>query len=389
VVILSAVRTPVGAFQSSLASVPATQLGATAVSAALSRASLSGADVDEVFLGNVNSANLGQCPATQAAAHGGIPFSVPSTTVNKVCSSGLKAVVMSAQSIQTKTNRVCVAGGFESMSNVPYYLPKARTGYGLGHGEVVDGLIKDGLWDAFDNHHMGMAAEQCAIEYSLSRQMQDEFALESYRRAQFAQANGLFKDEITPVIITGKKGDKKEVTDDEEPAKLIKDKVSGLRGAFKKDGTVTAANASKLNDGASALVVASGDWARSRGLKAVARIIGYADAQKRPVDFTTAPSLVIPRALASAGIDIGAVDFFEINEAFSAVALANIQILNLDPAKVNVHGGAVALGHPLGSSGSRILVTLIHILKQRKGRIGVAAICNGGGGATAVVVEAL
>ena len=359
------------------------------MSAALSRASVSGADIDEVFLGNVNSANLGQCPATQAAAHGGVPFSVPSTTVNKVCSSGLKSVVMSAQSIQTKTNRVCVAGGFESMSNVPYYLPKARSGYGLGHGELVDGLLKDGLWDAFDHHHMGMAAEQCAIEYSLSRQMQDEFAIESYRRAQLAQTSGLFTEEIVPVMITGKKGDKHEVASDEEPAKLIKEKVAGLRGAFKKDGTVTAANASKLNDGASALVVASGDWARSRSLTPLARIIGYADAQKRPVDFTTAPSLVIPRALASAGIDIGAVDFFEINEAFSAVALANIQILNLDPAKVNVHGGAVALGHALGSSGSRILVTLIHILKHRKGRIGVAAICNGGGGATAVVIESL
>jgi acetyl-CoA C-acetyltransferase len=390
VVILSAVRTPIGSFNGSLAALSATQLGGAAVKEALKRSGVKNEEVDEVLLGNVVGAGGGQAPARQAAIKAGLPWSVPCTTVNKVCSSGMKTIMFAAQSILTGDNRVVVTGGFESMTNVPYYLLKARSGYGLGNGELVDGVIKDGLWDAFDNHHMGMCAEACAEEYKISREAQDAYCLEAYRRAQTAWKSGLFTEEVVPISVPQKKGDAKIIKEDEEPSKLQADKVPSLKSAFKpKGGTVTAANASKLNDGASALIVADGEWARSRGLKPIARILGYADAERLPIEFPTAPALAIPKALKHAGIDAKQVDYWEINEAFSVVALANAKILGLDINKVNVNGGGVSLGHPIGSSGARIVTTLIHILKQKNAKIGVAGICNGGGGASSVVIERL
>lgn len=386
VVILSAARTPIGAIQGSLSSLTGTQLGTHAVKAALARAKLEGKDVDEVLLGNVVSAGSGQAPATQVAFRSGIPFNVPSTTINKVCASGMKAVMFGAQSISLGDNKVVVAGGFESMSQVPYYLPKARTGLVLGHGVVEDGIIKDGLWDAFDNHHMGNAAEACARNQSFTREQQDAYALETFRRARDAQKNGLFNDEIVPVTFSTKKGEVT-VSEDEGPGKLRADKVPTLKPAFDKQGTVTAANSSSLNDGACALVLASEAWAKERGLQPLARILGYADAQQRPIDFTTAPALAIPKSLEKAGLNIADMDAIEINEAFSVVALANIKLLNLDASKVNVNGGAVALGHPIGCSGARIIATLLNVLKQKNGKYGVASICNGGGGASSIVVE--
>jgi acetyl-CoA C-acetyltransferase len=386
VYILSAVRTPIGSFGGTLSSLSATQLGALAIRAAVERSGVNSASIQEVFMGNVLQANLGQAPATQAAKYAGLP-DLPATTVNKVCASGMKAVMFAAQGIALGDIDIAVAGGMESMSNVPFYLDKARNGYKLGHGQLTDGLVKDGLWDVYNDFHMGSAAEMCACKYDISREDQDKFAIESYRRSQQAQADGSFNDEIIPIEITGKKGDKTIVSIDEEPATVNFDKIPVLKPVFKTDGTVTAANASTLNDGAAAFVLISGDKMRELGLTPLAKIIAYADAQQAPEEFTTAPAQAIPLALKKAGLNISEIDYFEINEAFSVVSLANNQLLNLDPSRVNKKGGAVSLGHPLGASGARILVTLIHTLIQDSTKIGVAGICNGGGGASAMVIE--
>lgn len=388
VYIISAVRTPIGSFGGALATVSATKLGATAIKAAVEKAGIKPSDVQEVFMGNVLSANLGQAPATQAAKFAGLP-DVPTTTINKVCASGTKAIMFGAQSIALGLNDIVVAGGMESMSNVPYYLDKARTGYRLGDGQITDGLVKDGLWDVYNNYHMGSAAELCATDCNISREEQDAYAIESYKRTQAAQAAGKFNDEIAPVEITDRKGEVTLFNTDEEPAMVKFDKIPSLKPVFKKEGTVTAANASTLNDGAAALVLMSKEKAEELGLKPIGKILGYGDAQQAPEWFTTAPAKAIPRALKNAGIDANEVDFYEINEAFSVVSLANNKELNLDAAKVNVNGGAVSLGHPLGASGARIVVTLLNVLHQNGGKIGVAGICNGGGGASAIVVENL
>lgn len=385
VYIVSAVRTPMGSFGGALASLSAPKLGAIAIKEAVKRAGINADQVQEVYMGNVLQANVGQAPATQAAKFAGLP-DVPTTTINKVCASGMKAVMLAAQSIQLGDNDIVVAGGMESMSNVPFYLDKARTGYKLGNQVVTDGLIKDGLWDVYNDYHMGSAAELCASECNISREDQDAFAIESYQRSQAAYEKGLFKNEIVPVEIEGRSG-VTFVAEDEEYKAVKFDKIPSLKPVFKKDGTVTAANASTLNDGASALVLMSKEKADALGIKPLAIIKGFADAQQAPEWFTTAPSKAIPRAIAHAKISASDVDYFEINEAFSVVSLANNQELKLDPNKVNVNGGAVSLGHPLGSSGSRIIVTLINVLEQNNGKIGVAGICNGGGGASAIVIE--
>ena len=388
VYIVSATRTPIGSFGGSLASFSATQLGALAIKSAVEKSGLSPAQIQEVYMGNVMSANLGQAPATQAAIFAGLPY-LPATTVNKVCASGMKAIMLAAQSIALGQNDIVVAGGMESMSNVPYYLDKARNGYRLGNGQIIDGLVKDGLWDVYNDYHMGSAAELCAEECHISREDQDAYAIESYQRAQKAQAEGKFKTEITPVELKDKKGDVTLFADDEEPKAVKFDKIPTLKPVFKKDGTVTAANASTLNDGAAALVLMSKDKADELGVKPLARIVSYADAQQAPEWFTTAPSKAIPLALHHAGLSSSQIDYFEINEAFSVVSIANNQNMNLDPAKVNVNGGAVSLGHPLGASGARIIVTLLHVLQQNGGKFGAAGICNGGGGASAMVIENL
>jgi acetyl-CoA C-acetyltransferase len=388
VVIVAATRTPIGSFGGSLAAISATQLGAQAIKAAVEKAGLKPDQIQEVYMGNVMSANLGQAPATQAAIFAGLPY-LPATTVNKVCASGMKAIMLAAQSIAIGQNDIVVAGGMESMSNVPYYLDKARNGYRLGNGQITDGLVKDGLWDVYNDYHMGSAAELCAVDCNISREQQDAFAIESYNRAQKAQSEDKFKEEITPVELKDKKGDVTLFTEDEEPKAVKFEKIPSLKPVFKKDGTVTAANASTLNDGAAALVLMSREKAEALGIKPLARIVSYADAQQAPEWFTTAPSKAIPLALHRAGLQSEQIDFFEINEAFSVVALANNQLLKLDAAKVNVNGGAVALGHPLGASGARIIVTLIHVLQQNNGKYGAAGICNGGGGASAMVIENL
>lgn len=388
VYIISAVRTPIGSFGGSLSSLSASQLGAAAIKAAVERAGIDPGQVQEVFMGNVLTANVGQAPATQAAKFAGLP-DVPSTTINKVCASGTKALMFAAQSIALGENDIVIAGGMESMSNVPYYLDKARNGYRLGDGQIIDGLVKDGLWDVYNNYHMGAAAELCAAECHISREDQDAYAIESYKRSQNAQKDGKFKNEIIPVEIKDRKGEITLIENDEEVNAVKFEKIPSLKAVFKKDGTVTAANASTLNDGAAALVLMSKAKANELGLKPLAKILSYADAQQAPEWFTTAPSKAIPRALERAGIKAADVDYYEINEAFSVVALANNQILELDPARVNVNGGAVSMGHPLGASGARIIVTLLNVLKQNGGKIGVAGICNGGGGASAMVIENL
>jgi acetyl-CoA C-acetyltransferase len=388
VYIVSATRTPIGSFGGSLAALSATQLGALVIKSAVEKSGLKPDQVQEVYMGNVMSANLGQAPATQAAIFAGLPY-LPATTVNKVCASGMKAIMLAAQSIALGQNDIVVAGGMESMSNVPYYLDKARNGYRLGNGQIIDGLVKDGLWDVYNDYHMGSAAELCATECNISREEQDAFAIESYHRAQKAQAEDKFKEEITPVELKDKKGDITLFADDEEPKAVKFDKIPALKPVFKKEGTVTAANASTLNDGAAALVLMSKEKADELGIKPLARIISYADAQQAPEWFTTAPSKAIPLALQRAGLSSEQIDYFEINEAFSVVSIANNQNLNLDPAKVNVNGGAVSIGHPLGASGARIIVTLLHVLKQNGGKFGAAGICNGGGGASAMVIENL
>jgi acetyl-CoA C-acetyltransferase len=386
VVIVSATRTPIGSFGGSLASLSASQLGAIVIKSAVEKAGLKPEHIQEVYMGNVLSANIGQAPSTQAAIFAGLP-PLPATTVNKVCASGMKAVMLAAQSIASEQNDIVLAGGMESMSNVPYYLDKARNGYRLGNGQITDGLIKDGLWDVYNDYHMGSAAELCAVDCNVSREEQDAFAIESYKRAQSAQAGGKFSNEITPVELKDKKGEITLFIDDEEPKAVKFDKIPSLKPVFKKDGTVTAANASTLNDGAAALILMSREKADELGIKPLARIISFADAQQAPEWFTTAPSKAIPLALHRANLTSGQIDYFEINEAFSVVAIANNQLLKLDPAKVNVNGGAVALGHPLGASGARIIVTLINVLQQNNGKYGAAGICNGGGGASAIVIE--
>jgi acetyl-CoA C-acetyltransferase len=387
VVIVSAVRTPIGSFNGSLAAVSATQLGATAIKAAVERAGIRAEMIQEVYMGNVVSANLGQAPATQAAIFAGLPQNIPSTTVNKVCASGMKAAMLGAQSIMLGLNDIVVAGGMESMSNIPYYLEKARFGYKLGHGQLVDGMIKDGLWDVYKNYHMGSAAELCAKEYNISRAAQDEFAISSYRKSEAAVAAGKFKNEIAPVSIPQRKGEPTIIAEDEEYKNIKYDKVASLNPVFEKDGTVTAANASTLNDGASAMILMSAKKAQELGLKPIAVIRGFGDAQQAPEWFTTSPAKAVPVALKNAGLSKNDIDYFETNEAFSLVALVNNQLLDLNPEKVNVNGGAVSLGHPLGSSGSRIMATLINVLEQNNGKYGVASICNGGGGASAIVIE--
>ena len=388
VVIVSALRTPIGSFGGSLSTFSATQLGGLAIKAAVEKAGIKPEDVQEVYMGNVLSANLGQAPATQAAKYAGLP-DLPATTINKVCASGTKAIMLAAQSIALGESDIIVAGGMESMSNVPFYLDKARTGYRLGHGQLTDGLVKDGLWDVYNDYHMGSAAELCAATCEISRTDQDAYAISSYKRAQAAQENGQFDAEIISVEVKDRKGTTTMVTKDDEPFAVNFDKIPGLKPVFAKEGTVTAANASTLNDGAAALVLMSADKARELGLKPLARILGYADAQQAPEWFTTSPAKAIPLALKRAGKEIGEVDFFEINEAFAVVSLANNQQLGLSEDIVNINGGAVALGHPLGASGARIVVTLLSVLSQKNGKIGVAGICNGGGGASAIVIEKL
>jgi acetyl-CoA C-acetyltransferase len=388
VVIVSALRTPIGSFGGSLAGFTATELGGFAIKAAVEKAGIRPEDVQEVYMGNVLSANIGQAPATQAAKFAGLP-DLPATTVNKVCASGTKAIMLAAQSIALGDHDIVVAGGMESMSNVPYYLDKARTGYRLGHGQLTDGLLKDGLWDVYNDYHMGSAAELCAADCGITRQQQDEFAISSYKKAQDAQTGGRFDSEIIPVSSTDRKGNITLISKDDEPFAVNFDKIPGLKPVFKKEGTVTAANASTLNDGAAALVLMSADKANELGIKPLAKILGYADAQQAPEWFTTSPAKAIPLALEKAGKNIAEVDYFEINEAFSVVSLANNQLLNLSADKVNINGGAVAIGHPLGASGARIVVTLIAVLNQNNGKIGVAGICNGGGGASALVIEKL
>jgi acetyl-CoA C-acetyltransferase len=387
VYIVSAVRTPIGSFGGSLSSMTATQLGAHAIKSALERIKLDPKEVQEVYMGNVLSANLGQAPVTQASIYAGIPNTVPGTTVNKVCASGMKAIMLGAESIMLGINDVVVAGGMENMSSVPYYLDKARNGYRLGNGSITDGLVKDGLWDVYSDFHMGNAAELCATECKISREDQDAYAIDSYKRSADAYSKGLFKDEIVPVSIPQRGKDPIVMSEDEEYKNVKMEKIPTLKPAFQKDGTVTAANASKLNDGASAVVLMSKEKADALGIKPLAKILSFADAQQAPEWFTTAPSKALPKAVAKAGLKMSDVEYFEINEAFSVVAIANNREMKLDPAKVNVNGGAVALGHPLGSSGARIIVTLLNVLKQRNAKIGAAGICNGGGGASAMVIE--
>ncbi|MCU0412285.1 MAG: acetyl-CoA C-acyltransferase [Bacteroidetes bacterium] len=385
-VIVSACRTPIGSFQGTLASIPAPKLGAIVIAEAIKRIGIDPLDVQEVIMGNVLVAGEGQAPARQAALFGGLAPSVECMTVNKVCGSGLKAVMLAAQAVQLGDADIVVAGGMESMSNVPYYLEKARSGYRMGHGQVVDGMVKDGLWDVYNDYHMGNAAELCAKECSIPREAQDAFAVESYKRAQAAWNDGKFTEEIVPVSVRVKQGDEL-VTKDEEPFKTNFEKIPSLKPAFLKDGTVTAANASKINDGAAAVVVMSAARAKALGLVPLARIIGFASSAKRPEWFTTAPADVITKTLTKTGITVADIDLFEVNEAFSVVALAVNQALQLNPARVNVNGGAVALGHPIGASGARILVTLLHALKQQNQRRGMAAICIGGGEASGMIVE--
>ena len=388
VYIIAAVRTPIGSFGGSLATISATKLGAAVIKEVLTRSGISASEVQEVYMGNVLSANIGQAPATQAVKFAGLP-NIPATTINKVCASGTKAIMLAAQSIALGQNDVVIAGGMESMSNVPYYLDKARNGYRLGHGELTDGLVKDGLWDVYNNYHMGSAAELCAADCGISRESQDAYAIQSYKRSQAAQSEGKFVNEIVPIEVKDRKGNVSLVSEDEEVNSVNFDKISSLKPVFLKEGTVTAANASTLNDGAAALLLMSKQKAETLNLKPLARILAYADAQQAPELFTTSPAKAIPIALKRAGLTANEVDYFEINEAFSVVAIANNELLKLDTTKVNVNGGAVSLGHPLGASGARIVVTLLNVLQQNKGKIGLAAICNGGGGASALIIENL
>ena len=387
VFIVSAVRTPMGSFMGSLSTVSATKLGAAAIKGALAKGNVKAEWVEEVFMGNVLQAGLGQAPARQAAIYGGIEQNVPCTTVNKVCASGMKAVMLATQSILSGDNDVVIAGGMENMSQVPHYIKNGRTGVKLGDFSAKDGLVLDGLQDVYNDFHMGVAADLCASECDISRQAQDEFAVESYKRSAAAWEAGKFNDEIVPVEVPQRRGEPVLITEDEEYKNVRFEKIPTLRPVFQKDGTVTAANASTLNDGASALILMSGEKMRELGVTPLAKVVSYADAAHAPEWFTTAPSKALPKALKKAGLENSDIDYWELNEAFSVVGLVNIEKLGLDPTKVDVNGGAVALGHPLGSSGSRILVTLINVLKQNNGKRGAAGICNGGGGASAFVLE--
>lgn len=386
VYIVSAVRTPIGSFGGALADVSATQLGATAIKAAVERAGINGSEVQDVFMGSVLQANLGQAPARQAAKFAGLQDSVQCTTINKVCASGMKSVVFGTQAILLGDSDVVVAGGMENMSASPYYVEKARYGYKYGHGQMLDAIVKDGLTDVYANNAMGCSADLCATEHSITREQQDTYAIESYKRSAAAWAAGKFKDEVTPVTVKTRKGDV-QVIEDEEYKNVFFDKIPGLKPVFTKDGSVTAANASTINDGAAALVLMSKEKMLQLGAKPLARIIGYADAEQAPEKFTTTPAVAIPKAVAKAGLAMSDIGYFEINEAFAVVALANLKLMNLDASKVNVNGGAVSLGHPLGASGARIIVTLLSVLKQNNAKYGVAGICNGGGGASAIVIE--
>jgi acetyl-CoA C-acetyltransferase len=386
VYIVSAVRTPIGSFLGSLSTVPAPMLGAAAIKGAIKKANISVDVVDEVFMGNVLQANVGQAPARQAAIFAGLNTSVPATTINKVCASGMKSIALGAASIMTGDNDCVVVGGMENMSMVPHYM-NARTSTKLGDVKMVDGMVKDGLTDVYNKVHMGVCAEKCATERNISREEQDAFAIESYKRSAAAWDAGKFNEEIVPVEVPQRRGDAIIVNKDEEYSAVKLEKIPTLRPVFDKEGTITAANASTLNDGASALVLMSKEKAEELGVKAIAKIVSYADAAHEAEWFTTAPSLAVPKALKKANLSTTDVDYWELNQAFAVVGIANSKELGLDPAKVDVNGGAVSLGHPLGNSGSRIIVTLINVLKQNGGKIGAAGICNGGGGASAMVIE--
>jgi acetyl-CoA C-acetyltransferase len=388
VVIVSAVRTPMGSFGGSLSTVPATKLGAAAIKGAIDKINLDPKEIQEVYMGNVLQANLGQAPARQAAVFAGINENVPCTTVNKVCASGMKSISLAAQSIKCGDADVVVAGGMENMSMVPHYY-SARNAVKLGDVKVLDGMVKDGLTDVYNKVHMGVCADQCADEYNISREDQDNFAINSYKKSADAWSNGKFSDEVVPVKVPQRRGDDIVVSEDEEYKNVKLEKIPQLRAVFNKEGTVTAANASTLNDGASALILMSKEKADALGLKPLAKIAGYADAAHEPKWFTTAPAKAVPVALEKANLSSDDIDYWELNEAFSVVGIVNTKLLGLDPEKVDINGGAVALGHPLGSSGSRIIVTLINVLKQNNGKYGAAGICNGGGGASAMVIENL
>lgn len=387
VYIVSAVRTPLGSWGGALKDFSAPQLGAIAIKGALERAGVSPAEVNEVIMGCVLQANVGQAPARQASRLAGLPDNVPCTTVNKVCASGMKAVMQGAQAIMLGDADVVVAGGMESMSNVPFYNTNVRWGNKYGNVTLIDGLAKDGLTDVYHNYPMGNAADMCAKECNITREAQDEFAIESYKRSQAAATAGLFDNEIVPVEVPQKKGDALKISRDEDPWNVKFDKIAGLRPAFSKDGTVTAANASTMNDGAAALVLMSKEKAEALGIKPLAKIVGYADAEQAPEWFTTSPSVAMPKAVAKAGLTMDQIEYVELNEAFSVVGIVNAQKMNLTPEQVNVNGGAVSLGHPLGCSGARIITTLINVLQQKNAKYGAAGICNGGGGASAVVIE--
>lgn len=385
-VILSASRSPIGSFQGALSSLSAPQLGAEAIKSAISKAGIKNENVQEVIMGNVLTGGVGQAPARQAAIYAGLPESVECMTINKVCGSGLKALMLADQAVRAGDGDVFIVGGQESMTNAPYALPKARDGYRMGNGELVDLMVNDGLWDVYNNFHMGMAGEMCATEFNMSREDQDSFAIESYKRAQKAIADGAFKDEITPIEIKHKKGNII-VDTDEEPARVKFDKIPQLRTVFKKDGTITAANASTINDGAAALVATSDKWAHENGITPIAKLVAQTSHAQKPEWFTTAPASAIQKVLKKAEMSVEDIDLFEINEAFSCVPMHSIKELNIPHEKVNVNGGAVALGHPIGASGARLVVTLIHALKARGLKRGLATLCIGGGEANAVIIE--
>lgn len=388
-VLVSYVRTPIATFSGSFSGLSGPEIASVAIQAAIQRAQIRPEQIQEAFLGNVVSAGIGQAPTRQAILKAGCPTSVPCTTINKVCASGMKSIALAAQSIMCGSQDIMLAGGFESMTNVPYYVPAARKGLRLGNGNLVDGVVHDGLWDPYNNQHMGMCGEHCAETYNLSRADQDAYAVQSYQRAAEAVKRGFFKDEIVPVEVPQRRGDPKVYSEDEEVNNVQLDKITSVRSAFKKDGTVTAANASSLNDGAAAMVVMSESKASALGLKPLAKIRGFGDAAKAPIEFTTAPADAIQVALKHSGLNLKDVDYHEINEAFSVVALANMKLLDLDNDRVNVNGGAVSLGHPIGMSGARIVGTLYHVLKDRDATLGCASICNGGGGAGAMIIERL
>jgi acetyl-CoA C-acetyltransferase len=388
IVIVAAKRTPMGSFGGSLSSIPATKLGSIAIQGVLEDLSLDPKLVDEVYMGNVLQANLGQAPCKQAAIYAGIPEHTPCTTINKVCASGMKAISLAVQSIKCGDSEIVVAGGMENMSSVPHYY-NARKAKKLGDIQLVDGMVKDGLTDVYNKVHMGTCADECAKEYNISREEQDQFAIESYQKASAASSNGLFKDEIVKVSVPQRKKEDIVIEADEEFSNVKIEKIPNLKPVFSKDGTVTAANASTLNDGASAVILMTEEKAKDLNIKPLAEIISYADASQEPKWFTTTPTKAINKALVKANLSVKDVDFWELNEAFSVVGLVNTKLLDIEPNKVDVNGGAVALGHPLGSSGSRIIVTLIHVLKQNNGNIGAAGICNGGGGASALIIRNL